>query len=105
MLPVDIIIDMLHPKKGVTITNVDKPKIKSSRKQDMARARNWNKMRVLGVISNLKTIRDSHTSSFDGVHDTVEKSSINLAITHLERMISYWNKNTKSKIDKIIIQK
>lgn len=31
MLPVDIIIDMLHPKKGVTITNVDKPKIKYRR--------------------------------------------------------------------------
>ena len=31
MLPVDIIIDMLYPKRGITITNVDKPKIKYRR--------------------------------------------------------------------------
>lgn len=75
-----------------------------SRKQDMARMRNYNKMRVLGVIANLKTIRDSHTSSFDGVHDTIEKSSINLAIMDLTRMIDNWDNNTKKKINKIHIE-
>lgn len=76
-----------------------------SRKQDMARIRNYNKMRMLGIITNLKTIRDSHTRSFDGVHDSVEKSSINLSIINLERLITYWDKNTRNKIDKIIVQK
>ena len=76
-----------------------------SRKQDMARMRNYNKMRILGIIANLKTIRDSHTSSFDGVHDTIEKTSIDLAIMDLRRMIDNWDKNTRTKIDKITIQK
>lgn len=76
-----------------------------SRKQDMARMRNYNKMRIMGIITNLKTIRDSHTSSFDGVHDTIEKTSIDLAIMDLRRMIDNWDKNTRTKIDKITIQK
>ena len=76
-----------------------------SRKQDMARMRNYNKMRIMGIITNLKTIRDSHTSSYDRVHDTVEKTSIDLAIMDLRRMIDNWDKNTRIKIDKITIQK
>lgn len=75
-----------------------------SRKQDMARIRNWNKMRILGIITNLKTIRDSHTSSFDGVHDTIEKTSIDLAIMDLTRMIDNWDSNTKKKINKLHIE-
>lgn len=76
-----------------------------SRKQDMARMRNYNKMRIMGIITNLKTIRDSHTNSYDRLHDTIEKTSIDLAIMDLRRMIDNWDKNTRTKIDKITIQK
>ena len=75
-----------------------------SRKQDMARKRNHNKMRILGVITNLKTIRNSCTNSFDGAHDSVEKSNIDLAIIDLQRLIDNWDKNTKKKIDKLCIE-
>jgi len=71
----------------------------------MARMRNYNKMRILGIIANLKTIRNSHTNAYDRVHDTVEKTNIDLAIIDLTKMIDNWDKNTRTKIDKIIVQK
>ena len=100
MLPVDIIIDMLYPKRGITITNVDKPKIKyhmRSKKQQIASQRNWNKMRILGIITNLETVRDAHITN-SNTTNRWEKDCIEKSIENLEMVIEYWDKHTKKII-------
>ena len=71
-----------------------------SRKQDMTRERIWNKMRILCIITNLKTIRDGHLfNDFDTkIMNGWEQDCINESIENLEKIIHYWDEHTKHKI-------
>lgn len=68
-----------------------------SRKQDMARTRNWNKMRILGMIANLKTIRNANVKGAPILYG-YEKDYIEDAIDCLNSLLNSYDETTKHLI-------
>lgn len=54
-----------------------------------ARERNWNKARITGIISTLRSIELSLSAT------VTEKESFYLTIYYLEPVIQYWEDNNK----------
>lgn len=71
-----------------------------SRKQEIARTRNFTKMRIVGMIANLEQLKNTKTYSNDKIEVLYwyEMSAIDEAIDNLKNLVMFWDSNTKDRI-------